>query len=279
MKELNQSVFYTTAQVTELVELSDQNVRKYVRLLEDREYEVAKDEHNRRLFSANDILVLRELIKKAKKPGYTLESAADEIMEEVGEIISGDSRYVTPNNENNEIREMFSHVISRLDAIQEENRDLKHNIRNLVERLERYDADNAQRYIGYVDAIENNDANQEVGDAEDQESEALNSNDEKDRNSAVEDEVEDNSAHGSNVAEGSADPDVKEPNDQEEKAPSVSETPEPEQGNIDMKAYGEPAESGQEADAQAAAGEQGKPDAESREKGGFLDGLFKMFRK
>lgn len=277
MKELNQSVFYTTAQVTELVELSDQNVRKYVRLLEDREYEVAKDEHNRRLFSANDILVLRELIKKAKKPGYTLESAADEIMEEVGEIISGDSRYVTPNNENNEIREMFSHVISRLDAIQEENRDLKHNIRNLVERLERYDADNAQRYIGYVNALENNDANQEVGGAEDQESEALNSNDEKDGNNAVEDEVEDNSAQGSNVAEGSADPDVKEPNDQEEKAPSVSETPE--QGNIDMNAYGEPAESGQKADAQAAAGEQRKPDAESREKGGFLDGLFKMFRK
>lgn len=78
MKELNQAVYYTTAQVTELVDLSDQNVRKYVRLLEDRKYEVAKDEHNRRLFSANDVLILRELIKKAKKPGYTLESAADE---------------------------------------------------------------------------------------------------------------------------------------------------------------------------------------------------------
>lgn len=277
MKELNQSVFYTTAQVTELVELSDQNVRKYVRLLEDREYEVAKDEHNRRLFSANDILVLRELIKKAKKPGYTLESAADEIMEEVGEIISGDSHYVTPNNENNEIREMFSHVISRLDAIQEENRDLKYNIRNLVERLERYDADNAQRYIGYVNALENNGDDKAQESAEDQGSDALQNKDEKGWSNAVKDDEEDVLYHENNVSSGSAEPDAEEQDHNEEKAPSVSESPE--QGNIDMSAYGEPAESGQETDAQAPAEEHGKPDAESREKGGFLDGLFKMFRK
>jgi len=142
MKELNQAVYYTTAQVTELVDLSDQNVRKYVRLLEDRKYEVAKDEHNRRLFSANDVLILRELITKAKKPGHTLESAADEIVNEIGEIISASGHGVSTTSSDNDIKEMFSHVIERLDAIQDENKDLKDNIRNLVERMEQYDQNN-----------------------------------------------------------------------------------------------------------------------------------------
>ncbi|CAM4188341.1 hypothetical protein [Lacicoccus alkaliphilus] len=277
MKELNQSVFYTTAQVTELVELSDQNVRKYVRLLEDREYEVAKDEHNRRLFSANDILVLRALIKKAKKPGHTLESAADEIIDEVGEIISGDAHYVTPNNDNDEVREMFSHVITRLDAIQEENRDLKYNIRNLVERLERYDADNAQRYIGYVNALENNDADQRQGSIEGEGTEATLSHDQKDWDNAEKDDTEDGFHHENNVAPGDAEPGAEEKDEQGEKAPSVSESPG--QGNIDMNAYGEASGSGKGADERATSEEQGKSDVGSREKGGFLDGLFRMFRK
>ncbi|HIW37526.1 MAG TPA: hypothetical protein H9885_00720 [Candidatus Jeotgalicoccus stercoravium] len=77
MSQSQNVIYYTTAQVTELVELSDQNVRKYVRMLEDRDYEVAKDEHNRRLFSKKDVKVLQEMIKIAKSPGNTLESAAD----------------------------------------------------------------------------------------------------------------------------------------------------------------------------------------------------------
>ncbi len=279
MKELNQSVYYTTAQVTELVELSDQNVRKYVRLLEDRKYEVAKDEHNRRLFSANDILVLRELITKAKKPGYTLESAADEIMGEISEIISGASHKMTPGNDNNEIREMFSHVISRLDAIQEENRDLKDNIRNLVERLERYDEDNAQRYIGYVNAIENNDASMsaQVDDAGD--TEVYVDNGKNAGNNGENNVVNDDLDSDDNVTEG--DSDVAEEKesasqaDDEENAPSVSETTD--RKNVDMSDYSDSEESGRNDD-QPAADEKRKTENESAEKGGFLDGLFKMFR-
>lgn len=280
MKELNQSVYYTTAQVTELVELSDQNVRKYVRLLEDRKYEVAKDEHNRRLFSANDVLVLRELIKKAKKPGYTLESAADEIMEEIDEIISGASHKMMPANDNNEIREMFSHVISRLDEIQEENRDLKDNIRNLVERLERYDEDNAQRYIGYINALEDGEMLQAEKAINNEEAEA--SEDEKIYDDNVEKDASDDvMEEQENVVSKNTDQEphntTESDENNEESAPSVSETTDRE--NVDMSEYSGTGESTE--DAGTAKDNVEKEDAgdAARDKGGFLDGLLKIFRK
>lgn len=281
MKELNQSVYYTTAQVTELVELSDQNVRKYVRLLEDRKYEVAKDEHNRRLFSANDVLILRELIKKAKKPGYTLESAADEIMGEINEIISGASHKMVPANDNDEVREMFSHVISRLDDIQEENRELKRNIRNLVERLERYDEDNAQRYIGYASALENTGLSEHYKD-DSNASSAPDEGDEEEVIHAVEkDDSDDISEEEKNVSMDDTDEspaaDAEDINKNEKRAPSVSETPD--RKNVDMSDYSSAGGSGENADDESANKEKEKSDDASRDKGGFLDGLLKIFRK
>lgn len=280
MKELNQSVYYTTAQVTELVELSDQNVRKYVRLLEDRKYEVAKDEHNRRLFSANDVLVLRELIKKAKKPGYTLESAADEIMGEVDEIISGASHKMMPANDNNEIREMFTHVISRLDEIQEENRDLKDNIRNLVERLERYDEDNAQRYIGYINALEDGgmpeaeestpDRKVEVSeDAGETQDNNVGRNASNDVSTEEEDIVSEDADHISAEAQNNG--------NIEGNAPSVSETVDRE--NVDMSEYSGPGESTEGAGTTKPNDQKDDGGDTGRDKGGFLDGLLKIFRK
>lgn len=138
MKELNQAIFYTTAQVKDKVELSDQNVRKYVRLLEDRNYEVAKDEHNRRLFSQNDIAVLQEFIKTAKKPGYTLETAADEIISQVSDIVIEKENNTPANVTNNDINHMLGIVMEKLEAMQQENRELKNNVHRLVERLDEY---------------------------------------------------------------------------------------------------------------------------------------------
>ncbi|MCD2138504.1 hypothetical protein [Salinicoccus halitifaciens] len=281
MKELNQSVYYTTAQVTELVELSDQNVRKYVRLLEDRKYEVAKDEHNRRLFSANDVLILRELIKKAKKPGYTLESAADEIMGEINEIISGASHKMVPANDNDEVREMFSHVISRLDDIQEENRELKRNIRNLVERLERYDENNAQRYIGYASTLENtglsepykDDSNTGSAPDESDQEEVVHAAD-KDDSGDVSEEEKNASMDDTNESPAT---DAEDAKNNEKRAPSVSETPD--RKNVDMSDYSSAGGSGENADDEPASEEKEKSDDASRDKGGFLDGLLKIFRK
>ena len=111
MSQSQNVIYYTTAQVTELVELSDQNVRKYVRMLEDRDYEVAKDEHNRRLFSKKDVKVLQEMIKIAKSPGNTLESAADEIIENIG---SFEDDVV---NQANQVTKISDSEISRLLAL------------------------------------------------------------------------------------------------------------------------------------------------------------------
>lgn len=141
---MNQSrnvIYYTTAQVTEMVELSDQNVRKYVRLLEDRNYEVAKDEYNRRLFSKKDVSILQEMIKIAKSPGNTLDSAADEIVENLNSFDEDSSEETNEvsNMSNHDISRMFSLVLEKLDEIQNENKALKTNINTLVQRLEEYD--------------------------------------------------------------------------------------------------------------------------------------------
>ncbi|WP_052255424.1 hypothetical protein [Salinicoccus sp. YB14-2] len=283
MKELNQAVYYTTAQVTELVDLSDQNVRKYVRLLEDRKYEVAKDEHNRRLFSANDVLILRELITKAKKPGHTLESAADEIVNEIGEIISASGHGVSTTSSDNDIKEMFSHVIERLDAIQDENKDLKDNIRNLVERLEQYDQNNSQRYIETTSEEEYIADDNVTEDAEPTDTTDTNADIEGEDRS-VENNVEemdkeeiDNDVYKDTNQTSESDETEKEQSVDE--APSVSENPE--KNNIDMRDFNQEEESeskeAQGDDIQQENTQVYKQNDEEKE--GFFSSLFKMFKK
>ena len=139
MSQSQNVIYYTTAQVTDMVELSDQNVRKYVRLLEDRKYEVAKDEHNRRLFSKKDVSVLQEMIKIAKSPGNTLDSAADEIIENMDDFEETPSENQVSKMSENDVSRLLALVLEKLDEIQNENKELKSNISTLVHRLEEYD--------------------------------------------------------------------------------------------------------------------------------------------
>lgn len=145
MSQSQNVIYYTTAQVTDMVELSDQNVRKYVRLLEDRNYEVAKDEHNRRLFSKKDVSVLQEMIKIAKSPGNTLDSAADEIIENLDDFEETKSENQVSKMSDNDVSRLLALVLEKLDEIQNENKELKSNISTLVHRLEEYDR-NALEY-------------------------------------------------------------------------------------------------------------------------------------
>lgn len=145
MSQSQNVIYYTTAQVTDMVELSDQNVRKYVRLLEDRNYEVAKDEHNRRLFSKKDVSVLQEMIKIAKAPGNTLDSAADEIIENMDDFEETKSENQVSKMSDNDVSRLLALVLEKLDEIQNENKELKSNISTLVHRLEEYDR-NALEY-------------------------------------------------------------------------------------------------------------------------------------
>ncbi len=281
MKELNQAVYYTTAQVTELVDLSDQNVRKYVRLLEDRKYEVAKDEHNRRLFSANDVLILRELIKKAKKPGYTLESAADEIVNEIGEIISTSGHAVSTGSNEDDIKEMFAHVIERLDAIQDENKDLKDNIRNLVNRLEQYDQYNSQRYLETSVTEEYNVDDKVSKSGENLEDDHLDkdiapdddnvkNDDDNNGNEEIDNVIGDDAELSSNIEEAKSTESI-------EEAPSVSENSEG--NNIDMSEYNEEENESKTKQNDAIQQEDSHSSSQNDEKEGFFSGLFKMFKR
>lgn len=139
MSQSQNVIYYTTAQVTDMVELSDQNVRKYVRLLEDRNYEVAKDEHNRRLFSKKDVSALQEMIKIAKSPGNTLDSAADEIIENQDDFEETPSENQVSKMSDNDVSRLLALVLEKLDEIQNESKELKSNISTLVHRLEEYD--------------------------------------------------------------------------------------------------------------------------------------------
>ena len=281
MKELNQAVYYTTAQVTELVDLSDQNVRKYVRLLEDRKYEVAKDEHNRRLFSANDVLILRELIKKAKKPGYTLESAADEIVNEIGEIISTSGHAVSTGSNEDDIKEMFAHVIERLDAIQDENKDLKDNIRNLVNRLEQYDQYNSQRYLetsvteeyNFDDKVSKSGENLEDDHLDKDiapDDDNVKNDDDNNGNEEIDNVIGDDAELSSNIEEAKSTESI-------EEAPSVSENSEG--NNIDMSEYNEEENESKTKQNDAIQQEDSHSSSQNDEKEGFFSGLFKMFKR
>lgn len=281
MKELNQAVYYTTAQVTELVDLSDQNVRKYVRLLEDRKYEVAKDEHNRRLFSANDVLILRELIKKAKKPGYTLESAADEIVNEIGEIISTSGHAVSTGSNEDDIKEMFAHVIERLDAIQDENKDLKDNIRNLVNRLEQYDQYNSQRYLETSVTEEYNVDDKVSKSGENLEDDHLDKDIAPDDDNVKNDDDNNGNEETDNVigdgVEFSSNTEEAKSTESIEEAPSVSENSEG--NNIDMNEYNEEENESKAKQNGAIQQEDSHTSSQNDEKEGFFSGLFKMFKR
>lgn len=281
MKELNQAVYYTTAQVTELVDLSDQNVRKYVRLLEDRKYEVAKDEHNRRLFSANDVLILRELIKKSKKPGYTLESAADEIVNEISEIVSASGHNVSTSSSDNDIKEMFTHVIERLDAIQDENKDLKDNIRNLVERLEQYDEYSAQRYLDYPDKTENNvsDNTREnnVPDDDIKSEEEVNEQINNDKDNGDNNDAEESDNGINKDMDESSDVEVDKGESTIDTAPSVSEASE--KNNIDMREYADEEDVEEEQIETDRTENSQSAEKNENNKDGFFNSLFKMFKK
>lgn len=134
--ETNSTIFYTTAQVTEMVELSDQNVRKYVRLLEDRNYEVAKDEHNRRLFSGDDVAILRELIKLAKQPGYTLETAADQLVSTAPNNAVNQQSRVPSVTTSNEFTELLTSVVESMEDMRNEHNELKEKMDLLISKLE-----------------------------------------------------------------------------------------------------------------------------------------------
>lgn len=249
MQEVNQAVYYTTAQVTEMVELSDQNVRKYVRLLEDREYNVAKDEHNRRLFSGNDVVIIKELIKKAKQPGYTLETAADDIIDDANSILSSSNTKTPANTSNNDVMEMFEVVLRKLETIQDENKELKSNIGHLVARLEHYDDYSSQHYLEYSQASETRN-DEEASTSEDTE---------------LSEGYEDDSSEGDEQSET-----TNSESDDNQIAPSVEEEEEL-SNNIDVGAYEASTEDAEETDE--------REHEKESDKRGFLSNLFGLFRK
>ena len=135
----NTPIYYSTAQVTDMVELSDQNVRKYFRMLEERGYEVTRDEYQRRLFSKADVHVLQEMIKVSKEPGFTLELAADEVIEKADEIIEKNKEETNNSASNDDVLKALRLVVDKLEEMRQENIELHQNIKTLVTRLDSYD--------------------------------------------------------------------------------------------------------------------------------------------
>ncbi len=259
MRETNHAVYYTTAQVKDMVELSDQNVRKYVRMLEDRKYEVAKDEHNRRLFSQEDTAVLKEFIKLAKQPGYTLETAADEIIEKVPHIVSEKEDHAPVNVTNSDINRMLGAVMEKLETMQQENRELKHNVSHLVERLEAYSKYNEPLSLEYHSG---------AGEEESQEWEEVTVSAETDIDDS--DDSVDSNESSVETEEMPEKVDIEDKNTAEMDASVDSET-----SNIDMSSYGNEAENAPADNDHATEGSIEKEE----EKGGYFSKLFNIFKK
>src|SRR5699024_860527 len=135
----NTPIYYSTAQVTDMVELSDQNVRKYFRMLEERGYEVTRDEYQRRLFSKADVHVLQEMIKVSKEPGFTLELAADEVIEKADEIIEKNKEETNNSASKQDRIKALRRGGEKLKKKRTKNFELHPNIKTLVKRLDRYE--------------------------------------------------------------------------------------------------------------------------------------------
>ncbi|GAB3067868.1 hypothetical protein ACFOU0_00900 [Salinicoccus sesuvii] len=253
MKEMNQTVYYTTAQMKDKVELSDQNVRKYVRLLEDRNYEVAKDEHNRRLFSQGDVAVMKEFIRLAKQPGYTLETAADEIINKVPEIITEKSQNIPASITNNDINHMLGVVMDKLESMQQENRELKNNVHRLVEKLDEYGKYSQTLSLQYSDDSD------ELKDEDLPASKAAEDTFHED--SAIEEPAPEHEEH-TEVAGNTISTD-----DSEAQSKQAS-------SNVDMNSYAD-----LEADKKEESQAEELPNHNSEEKSGYFSKLFSMFKK
>ena len=254
MKEMNQAIYYTTAQVKDKVELSDQNVRKYVRLLEDRKYEVAKDEHNRRLFSQGDVEVLKAFIKLAKQPGYTLETAADEIIEEVPSIVTETSQNVHANVTNSDINQMLGVVMDKLEAMQQENRELKNNVHRLVEKLDEYGKYSQTLSLQYKDEDKNEEWNHSAGSGDAEVYEDVQYEETPRTDDGEKEDAGERMIYTSDIG------------DQEKSSAS----------NVDMSNY-DAAEDDSEREETGSAAQSNRQDEE--EKGGYFSKLFSMFKK
>lgn len=257
MRETNHAIYYTTAQVKDMVEISDQNVRKYVRMLEERKYEVAKDEHNRRLFSQEDIAVLKEFIKLAKQPGYTLETAAEEIIERVPHIVSEKGENTPANITNNDINHMLGAVMEKLDTMQQENRELKHNVHHLVERLEAYSKYNEPLTLEYRNSNAKPDAADRTTEDNDLSERELHLNEEVTAFEEVDKE------------EGVQDA----PSEEKETAEQ------PETYNVDMMNYGKNEEDADTPNDTPTEEVAERSDGKEEEKGGYFSKLFNIFKK
>lgn len=272
MSQKNQ-IYYTTAQVTDMVELSDQNVRKYVRMLEERGYEVAKDEHQRRLFSQNDVNVLNEMIRTSKTPGFTLELAADEIMKNVENIISeNEVDHVDHSSTNEDILKALEKVLVKLDEMRQENIILRENVTHLVSRLEEYDArilevGNEQKLIStQMEEIKEQTENQTVEESVTQEiSETITDTADKDTKAET--------AQSEKEPETTVESDKTETTEAEE---PVKEEPTETSSNIDMSKYEDPMEAievpEEKEESQETTTEQ--PKVEQPKKKGFFARLF-----
>lgn len=256
MKELNQAVYYTTAQVKDKVELSDQNVRKYVRLLEDRKYEVAKDEHNRRLFSQGDVEVLKAFIKLAKQPGYTLETAADEIIEQVPSIVTENAQHTPVNVTNNDINQMLGVVMDKLETMQQENRELKNNVHRLVEKLDEYGKYSQTLSLQYSEEDRSGEWNQAVGSDSREVYEEVQS---QEPPQADESEMEDSEGRTIYTSD-------------------IEEAGDSNASNVDMNNYAASEEDEEAGTAEAETASQSSKEDEE-EKGGYFSKLFSMFKK
>ena len=272
MSQKNQ-IYYTTAQVTDMVELSDQNVRKYVRMLEERGYEVAKDEHQRRLFSQNDVNVLNEMIRTSKTPGFTLELAADEIMKNVENIISeNEVDHVDHSSTNEDILKALEKVLVKLDEMRQENIILRENVTHLVSRLEEYDArilevGNEQKLIStQMEEIKEQTENQTVEESVTEET-SESTTDTADKNTEAE------TAQSEKEPETTVESDKTETTEAEE---PVKEEPTEPSSNIDMSKYEDPMEAievpEEKEEPQETTTEQ--PNVEQPKKKGFFARLF-----
>ena len=84
MREI-QAIEYTSAKdISKTLKIQISTLRKYAALLDEKaktEFYFARDEQNNRIFTKDDVVVLKRIIELKNKPNYTLNAAVTQIIE------------------------------------------------------------------------------------------------------------------------------------------------------------------------------------------------------
>lgn len=142
MKKLESVTEYITPKdVARQLKIAPETLRKYANLVDkvNKENFFTRDSHNARMYSKEDITLLKRVIELKNNAGITLEKAVYRSLKEISETSVTDTVSISQNANNDylkilieEQKETINHYESLVTDLIESNRSLTDKVQNLI---------------------------------------------------------------------------------------------------------------------------------------------------